>query len=453
MMLFKDLLLFALLGIRIIEARKTFQLFVIPSFTVVLADDTVVGSSIQVETDAEHLYKIGQKVSEAVEAHLFAAFEAESALDSIEVGVTVQNKDQGETELRFDINGNIYFIQDKYQASHDLTQQIVRGIIETAFEGTYGNVAFVNLLLPLLPDNPVVRVSFENDEDHGLGQGDNDAIVDPNSKTELKTPTVNSGENVPLVANGGDDSNVIVASMATAMTVLALALFVYVRKDKKINKSEHLLLNVDQYSDYSDDEIEGELQLDDGSYEAFDAEQGIQFIPVPAKIDESKVNKKTKAAMKDVTPKRYVQPDSPFELLYGASFSHRDAAIVAKAHRTKGSRNRSVKVSGKKIKKRAPLKPMQPITEDHEDAGNESFLPQFVSNISSYIKDMNPFPPADRVPSEEKKEDLFVYRDFPRHDGTPCVMFTTVDNVEWNAVEKNEELVSEIFNLTFHYQL
>jgi hypothetical protein len=66
---------------------------------------------------------------------------------------------------------------------------------------------------------------------------------------------------------------------------------------------------------------------------------------------------------------------------------------------------------------------------------------------------MNPFPPADRVPSEEKKEDLFVYRDFPRHDGTPCVMFTTVDNVEWNAVEKNEELVSEIFNLTFHYQL
>lgn len=30
------------------------------------------------------------------------------------------------------------------------------------------------------------------------------------------------------------------------------------------------------------------------------------------------------------------------------------------------------------------------------------------------------------------EDELVVYRDFPRHDGTPCVMYTPKDEVDWN---------------------
>mmetsp|Transcript_10980 Transcript_10980/g.16476 ORF Transcript_10980/g.16476 Transcript_10980/m.16476 type:complete len:725 (+) Transcript_10980:69-2243(+) len=437
----QNVLLFTLLS-PIALARKTFQLYAIPSFTL----DVLVEPAIETSNDTEELLNIGEKVKSALTVHIFESFEeelnehgnrdgADSALDSIKLDAAVYNDLDGKL-LKVDVIGHALFVEGRVEELIDfeLNQKVLRQMAERAFEGIKESdfLARLHLLLPI-----VEHVSFETDMDREEDQArddKDDLIVAPT----VTTTVIDTGDTVPLVASGGG-GNAIVVSMAAAMTVLVLALFVYVRKDKNLNKSGHLLLHVDQYSDYSDDGLAGELSLDEGSYELFDAEEGIQFIPVPAKIDESKVDKKTKAAMKHVTPKRYVQPDSPFELLYGAAFSHRDAAKVARAHGEKQFKNRSMKVAGKRIKKKTPLKPMQPITEVHEDGGNDHFIPQFVSNISSYIKDKT-FP-AERSESEEKQEDLFVYRDFPRHDGTPCVMFTSVDDVEWNlnAEEANSQ--------------
>ena len=375
MMHLHKLLLFALLNIGIVEAGKLLQLFEIPSFTLVV-ELTV--STVD-EKDIEESSDIGSKVTEAVQAYLFEEFYGQygEALKEIEVNNNNNNNinNQG---LRVDMIGTVSFIKEKVP---ELTQEVVSDFIATAFERKNGDENESYVLLSRLQSlqSSIDGVSFVNNQ-----EGDAESITNPNTnpnqnpKIELSTPAINDGKTISLGVGGGKH-NAIAASMGAAMTVLALTLFLYIRRDKEVNKSGHLLLNVEQYSDYSDDEFAGELQLDDASYEAFDAEQGIQFIPIPAKIDESKVDKKTKAAMKDVTPKRYVQPESPFELLYGAAFSHRDAAKVARAHGTKVrlSRNRSMKVSGKKIRKKTPLKPMQPITEDQEDAGNEaSFIPQ-----------------------------------------------------------------------------
>ena len=417
--------------------------------------------AIETTNDTEQLLYIGEKVKSALTVHIFESFEddlnehgnrdgADSALDSIKLDAAVYNELDGKL-LKVDMIGHAFFVEERVDELTDfeLNQKVVRGMAQRAFEKIKQSDDFfirLHLLLPI-----VERVSFETDVDQDSDQDQardddkDDLIVSPT----VTTTVINTGDTVPLVASGGG-SNFIVVSMAAAMTVLVLALFVYVRKDKNLNKSGHLLLNVEQHSDYSDDELAGELSLDEGSYELFDAEEGIQFIPVPAKIDVSKVDKKTKAAMKDVTPKRYVQPGSPFELLYGAAFSHRDAAKVARAHGEKQFKNRSVKVAGKRIKKKTPLKPMQPITEVHEDGGNDHFIPQFVSNISSYIKDKT-FP-ADRGESEEKQEDLFVYRDFPRHDGTPCIMFTSVDDVEWKLNDEEANSVSLRFIYVFQSQ-
>jgi hypothetical protein len=450
MICIQNVLLFTLLS-PIALARKTYKLYALPSFTL----DVSVEPAIETTNDTEELLYIGEKVKSALTVHIFESFEddlnehgnrdgADSALDSIQLDAAVYNDLYGKI-LKVDIIGHAFFVEERVDELTDfeLNQKVVRGMAQRAFEGIKENDDFfvrLHLLLPI-----VERVSFETDVDLDSGQ---DQAQDDDKDDLLVSPTVtttviNSGDTVPLVANGGG-SSVVVLSMAAAMTVLVLALFVYVRKDKNLSKSEHLLLNVEQHSDYSDDELAGELSLYEGSYELFDAEEGIQFIPVPAKIDVSKVDKHMKATMKYVTPMRYVQPSSPFELLYGAAFSHRDAAKVARAHGGKQYKNRSVKVAGKRIKKKTPLKPMQPITEVHEDGGNGNF----VSNISSYIKDKT-FPADRGGESEEKEEDLFVYRDFPRHDGTPCIMFTSVDDVEWKLNDEEAKSVSLRFIFMF----
>lgn len=202
----------------------------------------------------------------------------------------------------------------------------------------------------------------------------------------------------------------------------------------------------------------------------------IQFIPVPARKDELSLDGRAGADSRSrqsqrnkvdaPTPRRYVQAISPFEVLYGAAFCHseKDRVAVARGqstqkHKRANSRRRRGTGASKGMK---PLRTMTSITEEmigktmtekeaHKDELNietlslsESFFPQMFNSLSSYLQEKKVSRQA--VPLEEDREEKYgpditslgveegvVYRDFPRHDGTPCVMFTSIDESDWNA--------------------
>jgi len=429
---FKQALLLLLLCIGSCKKACALQLFDIPFFTVHIAVEPFLDNA----SDAYQLLQFSNLLKTATNAHLFAYFEsmldqhgnldgAASALNSIDLDVAVHNEFEGE-EIRADMIGQVTFSEARLAvAGFLMNQSVVNDMVNQAFKGTDEKDDFLARLQVLLPDVAGVTVQTKSSE-------------------ENPTVTIN-GKDTPGIESG---TSALVVSMALALIAVVAGTFVYFRKDKHNQKRGHLLMNVEQYSDYSEEDgsgprtFSGELQLDESSYESYDAEDGIQFIPVPARIDET-------AKIKNVTQRRFVQPGSPFELLYGAAFSHRDQAKVAKAHGTKQSKpQKSMKVAGKRIRKRDPLQPMLPITEVNEEdtkmPTNESFFPQFMSSISFFLKDKTSI--SDREECAEIKDQGLVYRDFPRHDGTPCVMFTALDDVEWkenphaSLVCNNEEI-------------
>lgn len=400
------LLIILSLNINGSSARKTYQLYSIPSFTI----DVTVQPGLNRTNSTNELLDFGEKLKSLAHAHLFEAFTSElyrhgntdgenSALDSIELDMAIYDEFNGE-EIRGELVGHILFIEDQlnYLKDFEASPSFVRNIVKNAF-GKDQLDAFFSRMRLLLPNVQGVRVTTEAEETT------REPFVTSTVPTVVK-------DNKDSSRRKGKGSNVIVVPMAVAITALAVGLFAYFRRDKRLHKSGHLLMDIDQYSECSDDDaFFGDLHLlDEASYESYDTEEGLQFVPVPAKFDEN-CDKRTKATLKEVTPKRYVQPDSPFELLYGAAFSHRDAAKVARVHGYKPSKSKYVKIAGRKIKKKPPLKPMQSISEVQEESPNEAAQLLIDGNCSNTIENLT-----------QTKEESGIYRDFEKHDGNLCTM-------------------------------
>jgi hypothetical protein len=427
-----------------VSGRKTYQLFAIPSFRINL----IALPPLQNPNDPSELLSFGKELKDAANVHLFQTFRVElnrihqiplggdSPVSTIELEVAVHNEFGG-TQIRADMIGNVWLEE---MQGVEINQALVRDMVEIAFNTTAANADFLDRLQVKLP--AVQSVDVETDLEDTDGSNSSSTIPTVNTVIE-GDGTIDKAASVP----GG--SNAVVVSMSVALVALLIGLFAYVRRDQLSYKKGNLLIDNDQQSDFSEEDgfgrLLGELELDEASYASLEDGDGIQFVPVPAKIDKEHENKATRA-LKDVQlqPRRYVNPGSPFELLYGASFSHRDQAKVARAHGAKKFKQpKSMKVSGKKIRKKAPLQPMVPITEVNEEEAKvqttEHFFPQMMSTISSFLKDKTT--PSNAT---ENEEEPFVYRDFPRHDGTPCVLFTNVDNVDWDQHTDEEQAVSKI---------
>ena len=106
----KHLILFFFTLIPLIHCRKTYQLFAIPAFTL----DLSLTSPIQWSTDQSLTTR--SQIQESVEAFLFSSFEeylnemgssttAVNALDSVELDVTIYNKDS--LTLTADLIGDV----------------------------------------------------------------------------------------------------------------------------------------------------------------------------------------------------------------------------------------------------------------------------------------------------------------------------------------------------------
>jgi hypothetical protein len=410
---FLILFLLLCLNLNISFARKTYQLYSIPSFTI----DVTVQPGLERTNSTNQLLDFAEKLKSLAHAHLFEAFTSElyqhgnpngenSALDSIELDMAVYDEYNGQ-EIRGELVGHILFIEERLNNlnNFEASPAVVRSVVKKAFGKDQLDTFFSRMRI-LLPNVQGVRVTTD------VEKYTEEPVVTSTVPTVVKDNKNSSG------GLKGKKSNVIVVPMAVAITTLAVGVFVYVRRDKRLHKSGHLLMDIDQYSECSDDDaFFGDLHLlDEASYESYDVEEGLQFVPVPAKYDEN-CDKRTKATLKEVTPKRYVQPDSPFELLYGAAFSHRDAAKVARVHGYKPSKSKYVKIAGRKIRKKPPLKPMQSISEVQEESPNESSTSQL--QLDEDILNT-------KESLTETSDGSIVYRDFERHDATPCMMSETV---------------------------
>ena len=288
MLRLKQVLLLILTGF---VAGRTYELFSIPSFKV----------SVSVQppdsTKSTDPIQLGNKIKSVAKQHLFVAFEemlygvgfsggAHSPIGQIKLDAIVYDERKGSgsgENFGADMIGNVTFDKESLEGIDDfeIDQSTVRMMVKTAFEGAAGTTEFLELLQEI---SNIVTVQVETDMDNKSTN---------NISHEKTITTVYGDENVPVIKTKGGGTYALVLSMAGAVGVLVLGMFVYVKKDQNHHKHGHLLMNVDEYSDFSDEDYNdrfiGELQLDEEiSYESGDGEEGLQFIPVPARIDDEK---------------------------------------------------------------------------------------------------------------------------------------------------------------------
>jgi len=122
--------------------------------------------------------------------------------------------------------------------------------------------------------------------------------------------------------------------------------------------------------------------------------------------------------------RRYIATSNPFELLYGASFLHSDKPSVER---------KKVKSKKKRIPTSA-IKPMLPITEEEQE-NNDSMhsTSSWEGGVAAFLFRNLPsaMPWATKPPEAVQEQSFpFAFRDFPRHDGTPCLMYNPKEGDE-----------------------
>jgi len=100
--------------------------------------------------------------------------------------------------------------------------------------------------------------------------------------------------------------------------------------------------------------------------------------------------------------RRYVAPNDPTGLMYGASHLHAERRVVERQHKTRSSKP-SMKLQN--------VRPMMTLPEDSP-----------IDSVMTWVKSVSTQLFAS--PSEPTEpEPQFAFKDFPRHDGTPCLMY------------------------------
>ena len=254
-----------------------------------------------------------------------------------------------------------------------------------------------------------------------------------------------------------DTSESIIVGLLLSLSLLVLVggLYMYFSHDYHLkgrttcSEDGHILLSdIETYSDECDEDRLQRLESETLSEKAVFSDD---FVAVPARDDEVflGISKRKKDLVMGITPRRYVQTASPFDVLYGAAFSHRDQDRVEEAHRPK-SVKKSLPSRRRSAEKSKPLRPMLAISEEKEydkplvSQDPMCLFPQFMSKFSTFLSAQDN---QDDKQEDNRVDETIVYRDFPRHDGTPCVMYTPKDEVDWNFTPQKMEVSSLLLSI------
>lgn len=425
---------------RVSDIGSTYYLFTIPSFKARLDLDGSLNSMSLAEIASNVDVVTSDYLFDYIEKYLIKRGDSTvvgggGALHSVTIDVTVHELmyDVGSNErhLKVDIDGHATFRQIKIVSSkgssedeYVINQDKFADMVKSAFLGDTLMQKYQTAVQRNLPK----------------------VIISP-LETNIPNQQLLDGEDefhTHTSYNKGDPVLTVLFSLTLLLLVGAFYVFFSHeyrnRRDLKFAEDNNILLSdVETYSENSDEE-----SIENGNSVA-----PKEIIPVPARDDEIclGISKRKQDLVKAIAPRRYVQTASPFDILYGAAFSHNDQEKVEKAHciRSTSKTRSSKKFSCNKFK---PLRPMLPISEGKEEekqsltgecrvpSKTSYSFPQFLPSIPNFLS-------RDNVNEEKSKaNNVLVFRDFPRHDGTPCVMFTPKDELDWNCEQKKSKAAS-----------
>mmetsp|Transcript_10968 Transcript_10968/g.20047 ORF Transcript_10968/g.20047 Transcript_10968/m.20047 type:complete len:642 (-) Transcript_10968:203-2128(-) len=202
-------------------------------------------------------------------------------------------------------------------------------------------------------------------------------------------------------------------------------------------------------------------------------------VPIPVH-NISGMNKKRSNNLDGDMPvaRRYVEPASPFDVIYGAAFFHEEQPQVREQYsrHTKSSQlkkkrpsNKLKHSSTKKKKFMRPINPMMSITEEDltappgtlrhnaEERDMSRPSPSFANVVKSFAsllpsRSFEQKYPEESITFEHELQDPdlisprgvdeipFAFKDFPRHDGTPCLIYPDSNN--------NDEKSGDVVDMT-----
>ena len=227
-------------------------------------------------------------------------------------------------------------------------------------------------------------------------------LIDTNYNPEVSR---GSNNNRQAAQNGGNFSSwstaefVLLGLLVTFLLVSAATLIMFVRADRR------------------------KLRYGDGAHPEY-----VDMVPrnfsSPMMQASSNPQHNGSGGNPDVVPvpddngeRRYVTPSSPFDMLYGASFLHQDYRNLLQGKRKAKKRNYAPTTAG--------IKPMLQIEEAGEEEENLGGSSHSDKGIGSWFRSLTSKMDCKKQEDDEvvNQDHPFVYRDFPRHDGTPCLMY------------------------------
>ena len=149
-------------------------------------------------------------------------------------------------------------------------------------------------------------------------------------------------------------------------------------------------------------------------------------------------NQNGSGGQEDVVPvavednqRRYVTPSSPLDMLYGASYLHQEYRKYMKRGSGRSSRSRNRHTPVHRIRPMLQISEEEPEDEmdlagssgHNHNNGNENINGDGSNGIGSWLRSLTTQMDCTKEEATLNQDHPFVYRDFPRHDGTPCVIF------------------------------
>ena len=223
--------------------------------------------------------------------------------------------------------------------------------------------------------------------------------------------TLDKGQNSQ--SPGWSNAEIVFLSFLMLFVVCSVSLIsLYIRLDmrhKRYSRPE-IIYDDDARNAYIGRNINKQTLQPNGDPEANECGGNDCLVPVP-EIEEQPALR------------RYIATSNPFELLYGASFLH-----------SENTRIQQKKVKPKKKKQTASITPMLAIfEEEHEHGDSMHSASSWDGGVASFLMRSLPtsMPWTTKTPEVVKDQDMpFPYRDFPRHDGSPCVIYSPKDEIQ-----------------------
>jgi hypothetical protein len=382
-------------------AQNVFSIYTLPPFALTMKSSWII-------TDAD-LPSTAADVQSITQTYLHDYFRASllnsqisslNELHSVELQVSLRMLDS--SRLWAEIYGNVAFVEPEDDTGNPVpTPKEVHDLLDSWIAKAFD----ASSALPLYQQRLIVR-SDENLVLQNLQQ----IAVDLDVEAGPPPPIAVTSGGAPETDNSWTTTEfILLATLLLFLATSGAALFIFLKAEKYRYRRD---------AEFESLQYEREQKERDGSMRDV-------YISHSHSSWDHNLNEGLPEDSRDLVPimepngsRRYVAPTTPNQVLYGASHLHADRRVVER------QQQQNKFVGTPRYTTTSNINPMTPIAEDHSAAPSYSSTPG--SPMVSWFRSMGMMGALFSSPKAEeiKNQDApFVYRDFPRHDGTPCLMY------------------------------